>query len=478
MTVIDSKLPGVLVQDAWEMIDERLREEFVTRRAASTTWGAYGRQKSDSRRWEPLRPIVLTEHAYGHLESILARLLSLAVQSCQRRAATVGELHQALRFRNHLPLMDPDRPLVASELTRYARPDLLIEQGRPRLLEFNNSTRLGGDTVTPRLAAAFAGVCPQAGLRPPPSVVTARSEALIRTLNEARTDSLTDTGTSIGSSTARRLLIPTYSALDDAGTRHRYDKVKKPVLDDARRVGFEVVQADLANLRLDAASRLLADDVPIDVVLIQWGSGEAARITDDGGGLAALRTADRAGTIGICPRTESVLISSKAVLAWLHEDCDTGLLTPADRDLVRTYVPRTVCLGLREDSSLRDGHQPPAINARDELVVKPTGGKSGAGVLFGRHTSQDDWLSATHDAARETPVVLQQRVEPDHIMMPFLDRDSGSQVTAQVPFVLSPFMVDGAAASVGVRHMSPDTPTGDVVISVSRGARSNTVVLI
>jgi hypothetical protein len=87
-------------------------------------------------------------------------------------------------------------------------------------------------------------------------------------------------------------------------------------------------------------------DVPIDLVLLQWGGN---RIVDDGGGLAALRTADRARTVELFPRTESALISSKAVLSWLHEDCDAGLLAAADHALVRIHVPWTACRGLDGD---------------------------------------------------------------------------------------------------------------------------------
>jgi hypothetical protein len=46
-----------------------------------------------------------------------------------------------------------------------------------------------------------------------------------------------------------------------------------------------------------------------------------------------------------------------------------------------------------------------------------------------------------------------------------------------VPFVLSPYMIDGAAASVAVRHMGPAVPAGDVVISASRGAYQSTALL-
>jgi hypothetical protein len=458
----DNELLDLLIQDVWDALPEEVRHEFLARRTASTGWGSYPRQESDGRCWEPLRPVVIGERAYRGLESIAARLLHLAVDACCRRASSLGELARALRFPHSLPLMDPDRPLVAAELTRYARPDLLIEQGRPRLLEFNNSTRLGGAAVTPRLAEAYARLCPQSGLHPPPSTVTVRSAALARTLRA---------GTRNGNS--GRLLMPTYWGIDNTGTPQHYETVTPPMLADAQRVGIEVVQADLVDLRLDAAGRLLAADVPIDLVLLQWGGN---RIVDDGGGLAALRTADRARTVGLFPRTESALISSKAVLAWLHEDCDAGLLAPADHALVRTHVPWTACLGLNRDSAAHEKLLRMATGERDRLVAKPAVGKSGNNVFFGSQTSKQDW-SAVIDAARQSPVVLQRRVESDRIAMPFRDQDSGQQITARVPFVLGPYIIDGVAASVAVRHMGPDVPARDVVISTSRGACQSTALL-
>jgi hypothetical protein len=360
--------------------------------------------------------------------------------------------------------MDPDRPLVATELTRYARPDILIEHGRPRFLEFNNSTRLGGVKVTPRLAEDYAELCPQSGLYPPPSTVTARSAALARTLRAK-----------IGHGSGGRVLMPVYRAIDrSAGTVRRYETARSPILADAQRMGLEVVQADLVDLRVDAAGRLLAADVPIDLVLLEW-SGN--RIVDDGGGLAALRAADRARTIELFPRTESAMISSKAILSWLHEDCDAGVLAAADHALVRTHIPWTACLGLDGDPAAQGKLLRMATGERDRLVAKPAADKSGNGVFFGNQTSPQDWPPAVVDAARESPVVLQHRVESDRITMPFRDQDSGQQVTAQVPFVLSPYVIDGAAASLAVRHMGPGVPARDVVISASRGAYQSTALL-
>jgi hypothetical protein len=97
-------------------------------------------------------------------------------------------------------------------------------------------------------------------------------------------------------------------------------------------------------------------------------------------------------------------------------------------------------------------------------------------VAFGSQTPAQNWSEVIH-LARDWPMVLQRRVESDRITMPFRDQDSGRQISAQVPYVLGPYMIDGAAASVAVRHMGPDVPVGDVVISASRGAYQSTALL-
>jgi hypothetical protein len=459
----DNDRIDLVIEDVWDELPEKLRRELIERRAASPEWGPYGREGWPGRRWEPLRPMVIRERAYRGFESIASRLLRLAVEACCRRASTLGELHRLLRFPHHIPVMDPDRPLVPAELNRYARPDILIEKGRPRFLEFNIGTRLGGDAVARWLADAYVGLCPEIGLRTPPSTVAARCEALNRTL---RVES--------GHDRSGRLLIPIHSVIDSSGVRQRRDRIKPRIVAGAQQLGFEVFQADLADLSLDAAGRLLVSDVPIDVALLRWYGSD--RIIEDCGGLAALCTADRAGTVGLFPRPESTLVSSKAVLSWLREDCDAGVLDPVDRALVRAHVPWTVCLGLDGDPEVERSLLRMAAGERDQLVAKPAVGRSSNDVIFGNQTSAQNWQSAVADAASETPLVLQRRVESGSITMPFRDRESGQQITARVPFVLSLFMVDRAAAGVLARHMTPGLPAGDAVIGMRHGARPNAVL--
>jgi hypothetical protein len=61
--------------------------------------------------------------------------------------------------------------------------------------------------------------------------------------------------------------------------------------------------------------------------------------------------------------------------------------------------------------------------------------------------------------------------------MQFHEPDTGQQFTAEVPFVLSPFMIDGAAGNLYLRHMGPYVAAGDVVIGAFRGACESTVLL-
>ncbi len=459
----DDDRVDLVIVDAWDELPEQLRRELVARRAALPEWGPYQREDRPGRNWEPLRPMVIRERAYRGLESLSTRLLRLAVDACCRRASTVGELHRLLRFPHQILLMDPDRPLVPAELTRFARPDILVERGRPRFLEFNISTRLGGDGVAFWLAEAYVRLCPEIGLRLPPSTVAAQCAALTRTL-----------GAENGHRSSRRLLIPVHAVTDRTGARHRRYMIKPGVLAAAQQVGIEVLHTDLVDLGLDNAGRLLASDVPVDIVLLGWRGSD--HIVDDGGGLAALCAADRARTVELFPRPESGLVSSKAVLSWLHEDCDAGVLGAADRALVRAHVPRTVCLGLDGDPDVERRLLRVAADDRDRLVAKPAVGRSGNDVIFGSRTSAQNWQSAVTDAARESPLVLQRRVESDRITMPFRDQESGQQVTTRVPFVLSLFMVDGAAAGVLVRHMAPGLTTRDVVIGMRCGARPNAVL--
>lgn len=460
----DCKMSDVLVFDTWGLLKNELREQLTAARRASITTVALDARDPNIAHWEPLRPLTLRQQSYRNLESTLSRLLQLAVEACQRRAATAGELHRALRFPYKLPLMDPDRPLRTHELTRFARPDILIERGTPRLLEFNNCPRLGGVTITPRLADSFAQLCPWSGLRAPLSAVAARSAALVRTL-----------GGHVGPSNPRRLLIPTYWALDATDAARHHSKVKKAIVADARRVGFDVVQSDLSDLHLDCTGRLRAANEVVDIVLINWGSD--TRIVNDNGGMAALRRADRLGTVELFPRSESDLISSKAVLAWLHEDCAAGELDSADQALVLTHVPYTTCIGLSADGDARRDGLRATDRERDHMVAKPAVGKSGNGVIFGSRAGARDWRCGTVQAAEHAPVVLQDRVESDRITMPFVDRSSGHQTTLRVPAVISPFLIDNAAASVAVRHPNPDIVGSDVVISASRGACPNTTLL-
>ena len=113
------ELLDLLVHDVWDALPEELREEFLTRRTAVDRMGGPPRQEWDGRRWEPLRPVIIGERAYRGLECSPPGCCTwpwTRAVAVPRRWANCTAL---LRFPHELPLMDPDRPLVAAELTRY-----------------------------------------------------------------------------------------------------------------------------------------------------------------------------------------------------------------------------------------------------------------------------------------------------------------------------------------------------------------------
>ncbi|MFF6946929.1 hypothetical protein ACFZAS_43465, partial [Streptomyces lavendulae] len=87
-----------------------------------------------------------------------------------------------LRYPRELPLLDRDRPLDHAELTACARPDILIQDGTPRLLELNISTAIAGTRAVDVLASAYRDLWRGPELSPPTSVIETRSAHLAATL--------------------------------------------------------------------------------------------------------------------------------------------------------------------------------------------------------------------------------------------------------------------------------------------------------
>ncbi|MEU7085289.1 hypothetical protein [Streptomyces achromogenes] len=452
--------PDVTLCDLWPRLPAGARSE-LPRRAAEADWWVLDALPS---RWEALRPLVFPAVDYQRFGELAAGVLRCALLACRRRAGTAGELCRALDDHREPPLLDPAQPLSDPALLRMARPDALVAGGRPWFVELNAGPNIYGVPGLERRGAAFAHDWPDGHDRPdgvpaePPSTLRARAEALAAAVPDGG---------------RRRVLVPTWRAtsgiaakLGGAGALRRY---LRPAVEAAEAVGLEVTVADLSEVRGGADGLWVGGD-RVDVVFNQF----VGSVVADRAALGVLREAVRALSVRLFVPEAACLLGAKQVLAWMHEDLD--LYAPADRALVLGHVPWTAWLGPGQSAERRRHVLARAARERAALVVKPSRGHGGTGFVAGAQVADGDWGELLARRSREETLVLQRRVVPDTTWMHFRNLD-GARTTARVPFVLSPFLLDGTAAGAYVRHASPGTDVG-APVNTGAGAVSNTVLLL
>lgn len=452
------------LHDHWERLSTSDRTAFLTQRAAAGRW-PYGAQEGwqRGRPWQPMRPLVIAHRDYEALGAVAERLLRLAVDTCRRRATTVGELREVMHDRCPQRLLTPAGPLEHDEVLRVARPDVLVCQGVPKFLELNISATIYGIPALDRMADAYARLwAGDAALTVPAPILAARS-ALLAALMSRR------------SGPGRRLLVPTWrSSFGQAaklGNRRALRAYLRPTVESATSAGLDVVVEDLSRLRTDDHGRLYAGNARVDMVL-NW--FHTWMIRGDSGGVEAIAAALAAGTVELFLPETMRLLRSKQVLAWLYEDLD--LLSAEDRSLVLSHVPWTAWTGPQQPCEDRDAVVRHALRERENLVLKPANEGSGRGVVFGTELDDHSWRTLVTESTRQQTVVVQQRVDSDTVWMPFLDPSSGAQCDLRLPYVLSPFLVGGRICGALVRHAGPDR-TGSRVINLGAGAVANTTLL-
>ncbi|AKN70513.1 hypothetical protein QR97_12320 [Streptomyces sp. PBH53] len=449
--------PRATLRDLWPRLPEESRSALL-RRSAEADWWVLDALRTP---WEAMRPLVFSETEYQRFAALASGVLRCALLACGRRAGTAGELYGALNDRRELRLLDPSQRLSAAGVLRMARPDALVVDGTPWFVELNIGPNIYGVPGLEERGAAFARSWPDGTLVEPPSTLRARAACLADVV--AAPDGR-----------RRRVLVPTWRA--DSGIAAKLDGTRalrrylRPAAEAAGAAGLDVSVADLSQVHGGAGGLWVGDD-RIDVVFNQFVSAVPA----DGRAVGVLRAAVLADAVQLFVPEASCLLSAKQVLAWMHEDLDR--YAPADRELIRRHVPWTAWLGPGQSAERRRHLLDRAVRDRAGLVVKPSCGRGGAGFVAGHAVTARDWLDLLTQRSREHTLVLQHRLVPDRTWMRFRSRD-GTPATAPVPFVLSPFLLDGRIAGACVRHPAPDTDPAVGPLNTATGAVPNTVLLL
>lgn len=437
-----------VVSGAWERMSEDVRSAVIE--CGKENWaGIYDGVATKNKQWRPLRPPMMTRAEYDSVAGLTARLASLVLDACSRRASTVGELRERLGVPAGLiEFLDEDAPLTG-DLTVAVRPDVLMSGGVPKFVECNVDSALGGafdsDGIARRFLAAYTGHGVPVSLSVPESAVDARFHAMRDQLG------LADGATSV-------ILFHMGSDYPDTQDGHTLIKLLEPVRDRGRAAGLDVVVYPLEWLTLEDG-RLRAGDTVLDSALRMF----VPQDVPHGAGYDALVSAMRAGTTRMFTPSATWLLANKATFAWLWED--VGSLSPEDAALVREHVPRTRLL-------TADGQ----AGRREDLVLKPTGTYGGSGVVVGREVSQESWKRAVSAAAAEGGHIVQEFVPVDRLAMHFVEMATGEVREADVPYCMAPYLFGGRAAGAYMRFAVPGASSGSIV-NLGQGALTSGLLL-
>jgi hypothetical protein len=433
--------------------------------------------------WEPCRPLLLTTAAVRAVTEAARTVAELAHASCRRRARTVGELRRAVG-RAHDPLvLQDDLPLSRDHLTRWYRPDVLLADGVPRILEINAGSALGGTLTAHMLSehyrSAWQPLLPGlAADSPVPGLITAamgQITAATGPLADPTGQDTAATGRHGSGAAPPRLAIPAWngSSLPHITSPEDLRAHLAPLAEEARSRGVDVRQDLVDDLSAGPGGLYAPDGARLDRILrLFLGEDLDHRDAVVKTLLAAVRADASVDAFGADVPT---LFSSKIVLAWIWQDLPE--LDAAAQRAVRRFLPRTAYVGPQATRRENDREILGALAHRDDTVLKPCNGHGGTGVVLGSRTPHREWLALLEEAAGNGGAVLQERVRGDRIPVPFRERSTGRRVSALCLPVLGPFLSEDAYHGALVRHTGPHNDgAGDEILNAARGAVMNTLL--
>ncbi len=395
----------------------------------------------------PVRPLVLDRRQADRITGAAAGVVRLAAAECTRRAGSPAELCALLGV--------PASPMLTDRASwnrwavDQARPDVVLTNSVPKVLECNISGAIGGVEQTARLDSAFWN---WPGVRS----LTRRHRMWGGHTIAARRQLLLDIARSRGADRPQ-LAVAGWSEANFSD-----------VLTDAASHGAPCIFVTQEELTEDDGLRN-AHGLRIDVLLQKFVTADSYA---KGEPMAALEAAVANDTTFIAAPEISTLYSNKKVLAWLTERAPQ--LPAAERRIIEDHVPWTAELADR--SVYRNGVRHNLLslveNGQSDFVLKPVGDHSGRGVLIGRETARAEWLAAVHNAL-DGQHIVQEFCEPDRFQVTVCDLASGGVEVLDVPHLISPMLIRGMGTGFLARFLKD---TDSSMITVRLGAQ-NTVFI-
>lgn len=327
------------------------------------------------------------------LHSLPARLFDGDFAAFARAAGAYGPVAAVLACQN--------------EPTRLGRADLYASRAGFQLLELNHTSAVGG--------VDNAQMC-RTLLRHPVLAEFARAHGLgfVDTLRNLVDTVFAETGTEPGSSPM--IALTGWPTWNEQGR----DPQMEAIAADWRKLGVDAHACHLGELSR-RSGRIWFGSRPVDVIFRMFSIGQLLESSRATATLAPVLDAAARGEVKLCAPIDSDIFSSKAALAMVSDDANRHLFTAAQRESIDRIVPwtRLVRPGL---VTVPDGSRADlldyAVASQDELILKPSMGSEGAGVIPGwKDLSPQQW-SAHVASASEPWYVIQKRVRPEPELFP------------------------------------------------------------
>ncbi|GAA2577018.1 hypothetical protein GCM10010399_03380 [Dactylosporangium fulvum] len=187
--------------------------------------------------------------------------------------------------------------------------------------------------------------------------------------------------------------------------------------------GLETLLGEVSQLT-ERKGRLHLHGRPVDVVLRYFTEDEVIADPDGEQAIEPVIRAHQDGRVLLWTTLNSKLYASKGCLALLGDPRCRTALTVAERELVDRVLPwtRTLADGPAEVGAETVDLIDHCMQARSDLILKPSLGHSGAGIIAGWRVSDTVWKEALTDLVG-SGYVVQQRVSPRPETM--IDPDTG-----------------------------------------------------
>lgn len=381
----------------------------------------------------PLRPAIFSSTFVSELSEISRRIIAISEQTLNIVLRKDIDFVKYFGYEEDVKKFMSHRRSARNAVQDIGRPDILLHKGKPKIIEINAHTSIGG---MPECDLMIHCYLQQKNTTPlfsghhltANSPLTAMAKYLLKKAQEIGIQGRAPRVALIEweydvemnylySSMLSRMGIPTVFAHPDLVTEK----------DGFLYFGEQKIDIALRNVSLDAWNP------SVDFLFVTQ----------------YLNACSGGGTLIISDERAS-LMSNKALFAEMYKLL--AVYSPKDMQFIREYVPWSsfVVDGPIEfhgqKVSMLDLMEP---RHKEKFVLKKGRGEGGEGVYIGRYTNLCEWTELICQSLNNPLYFVQEYLEPDSVILPYLNEDGVSfQKTA---FVLGQYAIGKEIISPLVR---------------------------